>query len=144
LLLQTINEILLAMNSSMYVSSAMRKQINLIQKRNEDAVNSLWYRAYSNRNFYVKNFYNKVMELLKQIDSGFSGYVSGTSFYIKSNKFGIYQGQSLNPDVASVDLCANKLGMRRKGATMVTKVIQCERELTPEKVVKYVLRFGMK
>jgi hypothetical protein len=127
----------------MFVNSAMRKQIELIQKKNEEAVNRLWYRAYSKRNNYVKSFYEQVLNQLKQIDSGFSGYVSGTSFYIKSNKFGIYQGKSLNPDVASVDLCANKLGMRRKGSPMVTKVIQCDRELTPEKVVKYVLRFGM-
>jgi hypothetical protein len=122
----------------------MRKQIELLQKRQQDEVNRLWFRAYSKQHFYTKNFFDQVLNQLKQIDSGFSGYVSGTSFYIKSNKFGIYMGKSLNPDVASIDLTCNQMNMRRKGAPMVTKVIKCDRELTPDKVVKYVLRFGMK
>lgn len=47
-------------------------------------------------------------------------------------------------EIATVILKDNKIHFRRKGMPNVTKVIKFGRELTPEKAVKYILRFGTK
>jgi hypothetical protein len=47
-------------------------------------------------------------------------------------------------DIASFNLETRQLNIRRKGSAKVTKVIKFRREVSPEKLIKYIERFAEK
>jgi len=116
-------------------------EIALFEKKREhylNLTNSMYSKAVKRQYLFVESF-NK--ELLSILGENYSSYISGSSIYI-SNK--LVDPSGISKEIASIDLRANKIQFRRKGAPMVSKIIKCAREITPIRAANYAIRFGTK
>lgn len=98
----------------------------------------MFSRVIASRESFINNFYLSCKTIRPDLG------ISKNSFYLTffSDKFPCkYIKQK---DIASFNLKDNTLNIRRKGSPKVTKVIKFRREVSPEKLIKYIERFAEK
>ncbi len=99
-------------------------------------------------------------DLMKALGNKFSCYDSSSNIYVSAPGFLNEEEKRLgmrdNKEVAVINISENKVMFKRKGRSSLeynnpnkpfsqyTKIIKFGRELTPEKVAKYIIRFGTK
>jgi hypothetical protein len=133
------------------------KQHDLMRERFTRIVNAIYGKAINDQVKYTENFNAKLKDLL---GADFKTYTSGGSIHVSAKGFLSAKAKQFkmldNTEISVVCLDTNKIRFKRKGLgskasskpnkpySQYSKEIKFQKELTPEKAAKYIIRFGTK
>ena len=133
------------------------KQYDLMRKKFERITNSYYAKAVNDQVKYTENFNSKLKDLL---GADCQTYISSGYIYVSAKGFLSVEAKQLKmidqTEIAVILFNANEIRFKRKGLgslgssmpnkpySQYSKEIKFQKELTPEKAAKYIIRFGTK